>query len=216
MERGLTPIIVHYVKRIPIICQKLKYIKCRHLSPGETSERKFQQILLDVCKQLLFDELEIIQWVKYIERYEFDESRFAVDLFFIALGTKLLMNKKNEKEPFEVHLYHKNTNFIFFNSWISKYSAIFYQDNSELIKTHQIYKKLRKGYEPAFNYDEWKQRKQDEELLEKADLNEMVDQIEEWCSSSRPSLSRQSSKAPPLQLIEEGDWTNECDSEESE
>jgi hypothetical protein len=50
MERGLTPKIAHYVKRIPLICQKLKYIKPKVVNPGDTSEKIMQQILMDAVK----------------------------------------------------------------------------------------------------------------------------------------------------------------------
>jgi hypothetical protein len=68
---------------------------------------------------MMLDEFEIIHWVKYIERYEFDDINFISSLYFIALATKLMLNKSKIKEPFEVYLSIQNPNFYFFNSWIS-------------------------------------------------------------------------------------------------
>jgi|LauGreDrversion4_2_1035121.scaffolds.fasta_scaffold862646_1 hypothetical protein len=41
----------------------------------------------------MMDELEIIHFAKYIERFFFDDKQFIVSINFIGLATKLLLNK---------------------------------------------------------------------------------------------------------------------------
>ena len=74
-----------------------------------------QQIIMQTVKTLMLDEFEIIHWAKYIERFEFQDNTFAISIYFIALATKLVLNKPNIKEPLEVYLSTKNPNFFYFN-----------------------------------------------------------------------------------------------------
>ena len=45
----------------------------------------------------MLDEFEIINWIKYIERFDLTRNNsleeLTWDIFFIALATKLIMNK---------------------------------------------------------------------------------------------------------------------------
>lgn len=59
---------------------------------------------METTKALMMDEFEILNWIKFIDRFDFRKESFAMDIFFIALATKLLMNKQNMKEPIEVYL----------------------------------------------------------------------------------------------------------------
>lgn len=52
----------------------------------------------------MLNEFEILNWIKFMDRFNLKKESIAMDLFFIALATKLLMNKQKIKEPIEVHL----------------------------------------------------------------------------------------------------------------
>lgn len=54
--------------------------------------KDIESILMDTCKTLMLDEFEILNWAKFIERFDFNRDTFATDIFFIALATKLLLN----------------------------------------------------------------------------------------------------------------------------
>ena len=47
---------------------------------------------MDVVRQLLMDEYEILHWAKFIERFDFGKDEFELKVFFIGLTTKLLLN----------------------------------------------------------------------------------------------------------------------------
>jgi hypothetical protein len=49
-------------------------------------------ILTESCKTLMLDELEIIHWAKYIDRFELRKENIELEIFFIGLATKLLLN----------------------------------------------------------------------------------------------------------------------------
>ena len=74
---------------------------------------------MDTVQTLMLDEFEIIHWVKFIDRFDFQESDFALAVFFIGLTTKLLLNPQKVKEPFEVYLSMSNPKFFNFNSWVT-------------------------------------------------------------------------------------------------
>lgn len=59
---------------------------------------------MDYAKQLMLDDFELMHLTKFIERFEMKEETLSLDLFFIALATKLLMNPLKVKEPIEVYL----------------------------------------------------------------------------------------------------------------
>ena len=40
----------------------------------------------------MLDEFEIINWVRYIDRFEFEAASFGSSLLFIGMSTKLLLN----------------------------------------------------------------------------------------------------------------------------
>lgn len=65
-------------------------------------------IIAEVSKTLMFDEYEIVHWIKFVDRFEFRADTFAMDIFFIALATKLLLNNQKTKEPIEVYLSKTN------------------------------------------------------------------------------------------------------------
>lgn len=71
--------------------------------------------LIETAKGLMLDEFEILHWVKHIERFDFKETNFALDILFIGLATKLLLNDQKTKEPIEVYLTKINNQFYFFN-----------------------------------------------------------------------------------------------------
>lgn len=52
----------------------------------------------------MLDEFEVLNWLKFMDRFNLKKETIAVELFFIALATKLLMNKPEVKEPIEVYL----------------------------------------------------------------------------------------------------------------
>lgn len=47
---------------------------------------------MHAIQALMLDELEIIHWVKYIERFELEAASLGSSLLFIGMATKLLMN----------------------------------------------------------------------------------------------------------------------------
>ena len=85
-------------------------------------------ILIDTAKILMLDEFEVINWVKFIERFNLSQNReqFAMNIFFIALATKLLLNNQKNKEPFEVYLSKTNHQFCYFNYWVTVNNGKFY------------------------------------------------------------------------------------------
>lgn len=68
----------------------------------------FKGILSDIAKTLMLDEFEILNWIKFVEKFDFKHESFAMDLFFIALASKLLLNSRKVKDPFEVYLSKTN------------------------------------------------------------------------------------------------------------
>ena len=143
-ERGLTHTIKHYVMKIPDICDKLKGLNKR--------DQNLQTTIMDTVRLLMMDEFEIINWVKFIDRFEFNEQSYSICLFFIGLATKLLLNPQKVKEPFEVYLTLQNPNFSQFNHWVTQHNWLFYQDFRDAVSCHKIYLKLRKGLLPPFDY----------------------------------------------------------------
>lgn len=119
----------------------------------------------------MLDEFEIVHWVKFISRFDLQQNNYAINLFFIALATKLLLNTSNAKEPFEVYLSIQNPNFYYFNFWIKDFGWLLYQDFNDSITTHSFYLKLRKGLQPKFNYEKWLEKKHEEQFAESADYN---------------------------------------------
>jgi len=49
-------------------------------------------ILIETAKTLMLDDFEILNWLKFVERFDFKRENFAIEIFFIALATKLLLN----------------------------------------------------------------------------------------------------------------------------
>jgi hypothetical protein len=49
-------------------------------------------VLMETSKALMLDEFEIINWSKFIERFDYVKDTFAIVIFFIGLATKLLLN----------------------------------------------------------------------------------------------------------------------------
>lgn len=81
----------------------------------EMDNAQMVKLLFETATTLLFDEFEIINWVKFIERFEFKTESFGFDIFFIALATKLLLNTKKKKEPLEIYISRNNPKFFYFN-----------------------------------------------------------------------------------------------------
>ena len=108
-------------------------------------------LLVETAKTLLFDEFEIINWVKFLDRFDLKIETFAYDIFFIALATKLLLNPKKKNEPVEIYLTKYNPKFFTFNQWIPFFNPRFYQDHQDGIICHAICRKLSKGLTPAFD-----------------------------------------------------------------
>jgi hypothetical protein len=48
--------------------------------------------LIETCKMLMMNEYEIIHWAKYIDRFNLNSKNFEMEIFFIGLATKLLLN----------------------------------------------------------------------------------------------------------------------------
>jgi len=65
---------------------------------------EMDSILRESCKTLMFDELELVHWAKFIDRFDFKKESFALEIFFVGLATKLLLNDQPIKEPIEVYL----------------------------------------------------------------------------------------------------------------
>ena len=51
-------------------------------------------------RELLLDEYEIINWVKFLDRFDYEETSFEVHVLYIALATKLILSSESQKEPF--------------------------------------------------------------------------------------------------------------------
>lgn len=62
----------------------------------------------------------------------------------------------------------------------------FFTDYQDHIKCHQLFKKLREGLVPPFDYEEYRQRKEREKIIETSDLNQLVDEIVGMIPSSSP------------------------------
>ena len=73
---------------------------------------------MHAIQALMLDEFEIINWVRYIDRFEFESASFGSSLLFIGMSTKLLLNNLRQKEAFEVYLFAKYPVFSSFNMWI--------------------------------------------------------------------------------------------------
>jgi hypothetical protein len=163
-ERGFSYVIKHYIARVSEVCvriQPLRQVKTR------------EQIiccLTNAVKELLLDEYELIHWVKFMDRFEFEQQSFEVHLLYIALATKLILSTESQKEPF-LCLATQKPVFIHFNTWINYNNVRFFNDYQDHIKCHQLFKKLREGLEPPFDYQAYKMRKQREKLIEATDLN---------------------------------------------
>lgn len=162
--------IAHYIKRIPDLCQKFKDIV------SAKSLVVVIQCLTNTVKELLLDEYEILNWVKFMDRFDFEEASFEVHILYIGLATKLILSTESQKEPF-LCLATQKPIFLHFNQWINYNNVRFFTDYQDHIKCHQLFKKLREGLEPPFDYDEYRQRKEREKLMEATDLNEIVDEI---------------------------------------
>jgi hypothetical protein len=52
----------------------------------------------------MIDEFEFIHFIKHLNRFELQKDNIELELFFIALTTKLLMNENSVKEIIEVYL----------------------------------------------------------------------------------------------------------------
>ena len=108
-------------------------------------------LLVETARTLLLDEFEIINWVKFMDRFELKTDTFAYDIFFIALATKLLLNTQKKKEPLEIYLSRNNPKFFSFNHWITYFNPRFYQDYQDGIICHNIHTKLSKGLSPPYD-----------------------------------------------------------------
>ena len=73
-----------------------------------------------------------------------------MDMFFIALATKLLLKGQKAKEPFEVYLSKTNHQFYYFNYWITVNNGRFYQDRQDALIMHRLFKKLNKDVKPKY------------------------------------------------------------------
>jgi hypothetical protein len=85
-ERGVTYEVKHYVKRIPEICTRIKEV-AKDINPVS-----IEQTVMHCVQTLMLDDLEIINWVKFIERFELEANSLGACLLFIGMATKLLMN----------------------------------------------------------------------------------------------------------------------------
>jgi hypothetical protein len=70
----------------------------------ELEQSEIDVILIETSKTLMLDEYEIVHWVKHIDRFDFKPENFAIEVFFVGLATKLLLNDVQVKEPIEVYL----------------------------------------------------------------------------------------------------------------
>jgi hypothetical protein len=62
-------------------------------------------ILMETIKTLMLDEFEIVHWIKYLKRFDFqNKEEFHFEVFLIGIATKLILNDAKTKEPFEVCL----------------------------------------------------------------------------------------------------------------
>ena len=66
-QRGFSYMIKHYINRIPLICQRIHPI-----SQVKTKEEILKS-LANAVTELMLDEYEIINWVKFMDRFEFEE-----------------------------------------------------------------------------------------------------------------------------------------------
>jgi hypothetical protein len=55
---------------------------------------------MNAVRELLLDEYEIINWVKFLDRFDYEETSFEVHVLYIALATKLILSSESQKEPF--------------------------------------------------------------------------------------------------------------------
>ena len=81
--------IAHYIKRIPELCQKFKDI---------IAAKSLSVVILcltNAVRELLLDEYEIINWVKFMERFDFEEVSFEVHILYIGLATKLILSTES-------------------------------------------------------------------------------------------------------------------------
>lgn len=88
-ERDFNSMIAHYIKRIPEVCQRLNPILL------VKSKSEVIQDLTNAVRELLLDEYEIINWVKFMDRFEFEEVSFEVHVLYIALATKLILSTES-------------------------------------------------------------------------------------------------------------------------
>jgi hypothetical protein len=56
----------------------------------------------------MLNEFEIAHFAKFIERFTFNPMSISIDLFFIGLATKFIMNKQSDKEIFEAYIIVNN------------------------------------------------------------------------------------------------------------
>jgi hypothetical protein len=59
---------------------------------SEMDASQIEVVLIETAKTLMLDDFEIVNWVKFIDRFDFKAETFVTDIFFIALATKLLLN----------------------------------------------------------------------------------------------------------------------------
>eukprot|EP00347_Sterkiella_histriomuscorum_P018706 403344488 len=169
---GVTLKVKHYLQKIPDISKKLKLF--------DFDKTEMLQIIGEISKTLMMDEFEIVHWIKFVDRFEFRHDTFAMDIFFIALATKLLLNNQKTKEPFEVYLSKTNQQFFYFNYWITINNGRFYQDRQDTLITHRIFKKLDRDLLPKYvllDKNQKPKRPADDEF--EADFNDLVDQLME-------------------------------------
>lgn len=118
-DRGFTYEIKHYITRLPSVCKKLQSVRL-HAEKAE-SEKLMQQMFTDTFKLLMFNEYEIIHFLKYLKNFPLEDNGFFATISFIALATKMLLNDEKVKDPIVVFLNHNNPSAYFhFNYWITK------------------------------------------------------------------------------------------------
>lgn len=93
-ERGFNYMIKHYITRIPEVCSRIEQVG------KEKSREEILKALTNAVRELMLDEYEILNWVKFMDRFEFEKNSFEIHVLYIALATKLILSTESQKEPF--------------------------------------------------------------------------------------------------------------------